>query len=170
MGQSIQALLVKREHEAVACYFILLEIMSLFEDPEQRGILKINKRHLARKWHVTLPRSERIVRMLCSCCDQLVITTCAEDYQVEVLNWSEMQEKRGKFKRKSLTEEEVRIKKENKNPQTPTGGYPVVDSKRKASTKGGGKLLPRFLLTSTKKKGASRSRAQARSPPALLTA
>ncbi len=87
------------KHEVVACYWIILELISRYEKPEDRGFIEIPIKLLARKLFMTCPKVERILTQLsvnlCPTFDHVLTKGSANVASIRVHNWLELQENRG---------------------------------------------------------------------------
>lgn len=132
---SIECLLANGDHEAVACYWILLEIISRFEDQDNRGKIDIPVKVLAKRWFMSCPKVERILARLMLNMRSTLDCTLSESWpkvaSITVRNWLELQQTKGTYDRhkKTITTGEVRSKKLDiriKNKNTKKAPLPAV--------------------------------------------
>ena len=124
-GLSIQSFITEKNLEAVAAYWILLELVSQFEHEDARGHVDIPVSLLAKRWNMTQPKVERMLAQL-SVKMRSTFKCILSDSQpkvasISLANWLELQEARG-GKRSAKNEQkagrskkrEVRSKKKEK--------------------------------------------------------
>lgn len=123
-GQLIGDLLVQKEYEAVALFYVLMELISRFEDPETRGRASIPVERIARAMNMKPTRIDRLLAVISVVSrSDLVCETDEEQPRNRsflMRNWLKYQETRG-GKRSAKNEQntgrskkgEVRSKKED---------------------------------------------------------
>lgn len=121
IGSSFDRLRSNRDFETMACYWMILELLSRHEDPENRGSMEIPHRLIYQTWNVNSQRADKIVsKIVLNFANTISIVKLEQTYKVLVHNWLELQETRGgkrtaKDKQKDGRSEklEVRSKKYN---------------------------------------------------------
>lgn len=123
-GQLIGDLLAQKEYDAVALFYILMELISRFEDPETRGRASIPLDRIARAMNMKPSRTDRLLtRISLVSRSDLICETDEKQPRNRVFlmrNWLKFQETRG-GKREAKSEQkrgrskkiEVRSKKED---------------------------------------------------------
>jgi hypothetical protein len=116
-GSSLEKLFAVGCHEAVACYWSLLELVSRYEKEEKRGFIEVPIKLLAKKWFMTCPKVERILDQLAfnmrSTLDYTLSKGSPKVASIFLRNWLDLQENRGGKKRAKNEQSlgEVRSKK-----------------------------------------------------------
>lgn len=112
-GVSLRRLWDAKDYEAYGLFWILLEMLSRFERPENRGKMEINWHVLARETNWKPTKCRRVLSRICSV--SKIDMTEKPDGNVSFLvpNWLELQENRGRKKgyKSDKTPGEVRGKK-----------------------------------------------------------
>jgi len=129
-GHTLQCLWTTNNYAAIALYWLVLELISRYESPTERGKIEIPMGVLMRETQWTSTRIERELMKLCSNSLQIHCKPIAESLQyrcrasarsrqrlVTIIahNWLELQEMRGQKNAKKNDENttEVRSKKED---------------------------------------------------------
>lgn len=138
-GQLIGDLLVQKEYEAVALFYVLMELISRFEDPETRGRASIPVERIARAMNMKPTRIDRLLGCISSVSrSDLICETDEKQPRNRVFlmrNWMKYQETRGgkreakieqsagrsKKREDRSKKEEGRSKNKNKNIYIPEG-------------------------------------------------
>lgn len=97
IGSSISKLRAERDFETIACYWMLLELISQHEDRETKpGFIEIPHKLLHQTWNVSTQRAVRIVsKIVPNFVKTISIVRLEQTYQVFCYNWLELQETRG---------------------------------------------------------------------------
>lgn len=123
-GLSIQALINEKDHEALACYWILLELISRYEHEDRRGFIEIPVTLLSKRWGVTCPKVERILNRLSlnfrSTFDCTLTESSPKVASILIRNWLEFQgtwggKRQARFEQDST---DLRLKTEDKRLKT----------------------------------------------------
>jgi len=127
-GQLIGDLIANKDYEAALLVYVILELVSQFEDPENRGFCTVPLSRIARRMNMKPSRIERVMGRISSVSRSDLICTMDEkqprNASFLVRNWPIMQENRGGKTRPKLDQKlgEVRSKKEEERSKNNTKG------------------------------------------------
>ena len=114
-GQLIGDLLVQKEYEAVALFYVLMELISRFEDPETRGRASIPVERIARAMNMKPTRIDRLLACISSVSrSDLICETDEKQPRNRVFlmrNWMKYQETRGGKREAKIVQSAGRSKK-----------------------------------------------------------
>ena len=94
-GHSLQLLIAERDYEAAFIYWWLLEQVSLFETPDNRGRIVLNASYFKRKLFINFQRTLRNLTKIGKTFNLEIIVNPDETIEVFIPNWLELQENRG---------------------------------------------------------------------------
>lgn len=126
-GQTISELWAENDHETIAFYWTLLELVSRFEDPEKRGFWSANLSIFRSKLGMKSQRSRKLLSKIAQRFRIELTWKSDQSFELLVPNFLELQETRGgkrRAKKEQNTERskkrEERSKKREEREQKPT--------------------------------------------------
>ena len=111
-GKTICELWASHDSELIAFYWTILEMVSRWEDENERGVLVVKLSTLKMKLGMNSQRSSKLLAKISSTFKIEVKEISEETYKLSVPNWLELQETRGGKNKANFVQSAGRSKKE----------------------------------------------------------